>query len=128
MLLRFFDSALAILHISFILFFILGWIPKRTRTVHYFLVILVGVSWFILGLFYGFGYCFLTDIHWRVKMARGEVDLPFSFIKYILDKSLGYNFDKVLIDYVTLAVFISIFFLSTILFIKNYVKKSSAKN
>ncbi len=117
------DICLTIFHIGLILFFILGWICKRTRKVHYLLVIIIATSWFLLGLFYGFGYCFLTDIHWRVKMLLNEENLPISFIKYILDKITGKDFNEIWVDYITLAVFICVLIISTFLYIKDKRKK-----
>ncbi len=117
--LKFFDIFFTIIHVSLILFFILGWVPKKTRKIHFILAFIIAISWFVLGLFYGFGYCFLTDIHWRVKMSLQEEILPISFIKYILDKITGYDFDELLIDYITLAVFLCVFTISTLLFIKD---------
>ncbi len=116
--LQFLDVFLTIIHGSLILFFILGWISKKTRKVHFILVCIIAISWFVLGLFYGFGYCFLTDIHWRVKMSLQEENLPISFIKYIFDKMTGYDFNELLIDYITLAVFICILMISILLYIK----------
>jgi len=113
------DICLTIFHIGLILFFILGWICKRTRKIHYLLVIIIATSWFVLGLFYGFGYCFLTDIHWRVKMLLNEENLPISFIKYILDKITGKDFNEIWVDYITLAVFICVLIISTFLYIKD---------
>lgn len=117
------DIFLTIFHISLITFFILGWICKRTRKVHYLLVIIIAISWFILGLFYGFGYCFLTDIHWRVKMILNEENLPISFIKYVLDKITGKDFSEIWVDYMTLAVFVCVLVISTFLYIKDNREK-----
>jgi len=122
--LKIIDICLKVLHISLILFFILGWIYKRTRKVHYLLVIIIAISWFVLGLFYGFGYCFLTDIHWRVKMLLNEENLPISFIKYVLDKMTGKDFNEVWVDYITLAVFVCVLIISTSLYIRDNRKKN----
>lgn len=122
--LKIIDICLTVLHISLILFFILGWIYKRTRKVHYLLVIIITISWFVLGLFYGFGYCFLTDIHWRVKMLLNEENLPISFIKYVLDKMTGKDFNEVWVDYITLSVFVCVLIISTSLYIRDNRKKN----
>ncbi|MGC8738144.1 MAG: DUF2784 domain-containing protein [Candidatus Hydrogenedens sp.] len=112
------DIFLTILHVGLILFFISGWIFKKTRKIHYILVIIIAISWFLLGLLYGFGYCFLTDIHWQIKTVLGEENLPISFIKYILDKITGKDFNDVLVDYVTLTIFVCVLINSTYLYIK----------
>ncbi len=109
------DILLVILHVLLILFIVFGWIPKKTRKIHFFVVIIVALCWFILGIFFGFGYCPLTDLQWTIKLKLQEEELPFSFIKYLLDNITGYNFDETLIDYVTLFVFVSVLIVSTYL-------------
>lgn len=109
------DILLVILHVLLILFIVFGWIPKKTRKIHFFVVIIVALCWFVLGIFFGFGYCPLTDLQWTIKLKLQEEELPFSFIKYLLDNITGYNFDETLIDYVTLFVFVSVLIVSTYL-------------
>lgn len=64
------------------------------------------VSWFILGIWYGWGYCPFTDWQWDVKEKLGETDLPNSFVKYFADKVTGKDFPAPLIDKVTLISFL----------------------
>jgi hypothetical protein len=120
------DVSFVVLHILLILFVVFGWIPKRTRKLHFLVVILVALSWFVLGIFFGFGYCPLTDLQWNIKLKLQEEELPFSFIKYLLDNITGYNFNETLIDYVTLFIFVSVFIISTYLNIP-YIKKQFKK-
>lgn len=56
------------------------------------------VSWFGFGYFYGFGYCFLTEWHWQIKEKLGESNLPASYIKYVLDRLTGKDWDPVTVD------------------------------
>ncbi len=111
-LLGFLDTTLTILHLLFIGFFLFGWCFKKFRNLHYYSVLIVGVSWFLLGLYYGFGYCPLTDYHWRIKEMRGEHDLPYSFIEYVIEASTGHDVSSDLVNYITLMLFLSIFILS----------------
>lgn len=77
-------------------------------------------SWGALGLVYGFGYCFLTDIHWQVKHSLGE-RLPPSYIHYIFENWFDLALDR---NYVDLAVGIVFFLLLFIyLFLMSSVKK-----
>ncbi len=122
--LEIFDVVLTVLHISLILFFIFGWIYRKTRKVHYLLVTVIAISWFVLGLYNGFGYCFLTDFHWRIKKELGEGQLPVSFIKYILDKVTGKSFNDIFVDYLTLTFFIFVFIASTYLYLQDEIRKS----
>ncbi|HUR31773.1 MAG TPA: hypothetical protein VMZ69_10110 [Saprospiraceae bacterium] len=44
---------------------------EKTRKAHLLVIDLTIASWFIIGLWKGFGYCFLTDWHWRIKEKLG---------------------------------------------------------
>lgn len=76
---------LAVFHIGLTLFNLVGWAFKKLRRIHLVTIALTLGSWVILGFFYGFGYCFLTDWHWEIKRQLGVQKLPNSFIKYYLD-------------------------------------------
>src|SRR5262245_19219310 len=49
-----------VLHATWVLFVCLGWIWKRTRRWHLAAVTLTALSWFGLGIWYGWGYCLCT--------------------------------------------------------------------
>jgi hypothetical protein len=70
------DSFFIIFHSVLICFNLFGWIPKALRKWNLFSLILTTFSWFILGIFYGFGYCFLTDWHWEVRECRPALRSP----------------------------------------------------
>lgn len=110
------------LHIIVILFNLGGWIYKRTRKMHLFVVGSTLFSWLILGFKYGFGYCFLTDWHWNIKYKLGEADLPPSFIKYFIDKYTFLNISAEVTDLITISLF-GIAIVMTIYF--NFLKSNS---
>lgn len=83
------------------------------------LVLFIAFSWFILGIFYGFGYCFLTEWHWQVKYKLGEYDLPYSYIQYLLNEYLGIYLSNMTVDILTLSSFIIIGIKSIITAIKS---------
>ena len=60
------------------------------------------VSWSLLGIFYGFGYCPCTDWHWDVKRKLGETDLPASYIKYYLDRITPFDWNPGTVDVLVL--------------------------
>ncbi len=95
------DIGLTIIHLSLMAFNLTGWIWLRTRKLHLITLIATATSWFILGIWYGFGYCVLTDWHWSIKEKLGETNLPNSFVKYIADKITGNEVNSSLIDAVT---------------------------
>lgn len=101
-LLHVLDIFFVILHSLLILFILFGWIPRSFRLLHLIAVLLTGASWFILGLFYGIGYCPLTDWHWNVLRQLGEPDLPTAYVQYILHRLLRINITPAFSDIITL--------------------------
>ena len=99
------DGFFVVFHTSLILFNLFGWIWKKTRLWNLVTLGLTGGSWFILGLFCGFGYCPCTDWHFRVLEKMGHTGLPVSYIKYLADRITGTTWDSAFIDAVTLAGF-----------------------
>lgn len=130
------DKFLIFFHTCLILFNLFGWIWKSTRKLNLIILILVAFSWLILGIWYGIGYCPLTEFHWFVKIELGETNLPYSYIKYLVDYYLNIDSDPVVIDYITAisftcALLISFFLnLSTNSFTKfqTYLKRIFYKN
>lgn len=96
------DYLFVIVHTFLILFNLTGWIWKRTRRLHLVSLILTGGSWLLLGLFYGLGYCPLTDWHFSVLINLGEYDLPYSYIQYLIERLSGQTFSAQFIDNATL--------------------------
>lgn len=84
------DIVFDIIHLSVILVNIFFWcIPGFCRRLFLITFSMTWISWLLLGMFYGLGYCFLTDIHWSIKSQLGMADLPSSYITYALDRFLG---------------------------------------
>ncbi len=111
-MLEFLNILLHSAHIFLITFNLFGWIFSKTRKVHLIFVLLTFISWFGLGIFYGWGYCPLTDWHWHVQSKLGIYDLPNSYIKYLVDAITGFSSDSFLIDLTTLVIFLIVFSLS----------------
>src|SRR5687768_6007881 len=92
------DYILLFFHTALVLFNLTGWIWRRTRRAHLYTITLTILSWFGLGLFYGWGYCPFTDWHWDVKRRLGETGLPNSYIKYYLDRITGGDWASSTVD------------------------------
>src|SRR5690606_26267869 len=82
------DYFFVVFHTALILFNLLGWIWKPTRKAHLIVISLTFASWGILGIWYGWGYCPLTDRHWEILYQLGETSLPDSYISYLLQRML----------------------------------------
>lgn len=61
-------------------------------------------SWVILGIWYGWGYCPLTDWHWDILRELGKTNLPNSYITFIIKRLLGLDLDPNLVDIMTLTL------------------------
>jgi hypothetical protein len=83
---------------------------------------LTAFSWFILGIWYGWGYCFCTDWHWAVRKKLGYIDDSTSYIHLLIQKLTGINANPQWVDYSTLMVFLVCFSLSMVLNFKDYRK------
>lgn len=96
------DYILSAFHIAFVLFILFGWISPKTRKAHVTALLLMVMSWMLLGLYKGkVGYCLLTDLHWDIKRALGESEMPSTFIEYLIIKITGINFSDVFIEAIT---------------------------
>jgi hypothetical protein len=100
------DVLFSILHLLIIGFNLFGWIFKATRRIHFWFTMLTLSCWTILGIWFGLGYCPITDWQWQIKEKLGEKNLPDSFIKYFVDKFAGANINAELIDILTLGFFL----------------------
>jgi hypothetical protein len=98
------DYFFAIFHFSLILFNLTGWIWRKTQRFHLITISLTLLSWFGLGIFYGWGYCPSTHWHWQVKYRLGEFNLPASYVTYYLDKFTGLSWDPLVVDILVLVL------------------------
>jgi len=69
-------------HTLFTLFNMFAWIPRRTRKWNLVTLLLTAFSWFVVGIWYGWGYCFCTDWHWAVREKLGYRDQENSYIHF----------------------------------------------
>ena len=122
--LRFLDLILTILHFLIIGFNLFGWIWKPLRRAHLICITITAACWFILGIWFGIGYCPITDWEWHIKQKLGEHNLPGSFIKYYADKISGKSVNDSLIDVMTAVCFFVAALLSVYV---NFFKKRDFK-
>jgi len=123
MLYSFLNIFFLVFHSALILFNTFGWIWRRTRRWNLATLGLTGFSWFVLGIWYGWGYCFCTDWHWQVRRHLGYHDNSNSYIHFLLLKITGIDFPIQVVDITTVAVFLISVVMSVILNLKE--KKSS---
>jgi len=113
------DIFFVVFHSTLTLFNAIGWIWKKTRRVNLITLLLTGASWFILGLFYGIGFCPLTQWHFEILEKLGDTNLPSSYIQYLAHRLSGVMFEAKLVDTVTGVVFFVALIMSVLLNIRD---------
>jgi hypothetical protein len=88
-------------HTALILFNLFGWLFPKTKKLHLISILITLFSWGVMGIWKGFGYCFLTDWHYRILRKLGERDMPSSYISYLMEKSPVWLPDAALTDTLT---------------------------
>jgi Protein of Unknown function (DUF2784) len=111
-----------VFHTVLTLFNMVGWAFPKTRKLHLITLSLTAFSWFVLGIWYGWGYCFCTDWHWDVREKLGYEDRSNSYIHFLVLKLTGINLNPRLVENVTLAIFLVSFALSIGLTLKDRFK------
>ena len=119
----FLDYFFIVFHTFFTLFNVFGWIWKKTRRWHLYGIIATASSWFILGIWYGWGYCFCTDAHWYIRDLLDEPIKQHSYISFLINEIFGYVPNQKTVDYFVLAIFLFCVVMSVWLNIRDKRKK-----
>lgn len=122
---RLYDALFVVFHTALIVFNMLGWAWRRTRRLHLITISATLLSWFGLGVTYGWGYCPLTDWHWQIKRALGETALPASWIKYYLDRITGMHWSATVVDRLVVGSTLGALALSAWLNLKDRLRRGS---
>ena len=102
------DIFFFVFHTGLILFILFGWTLRRVRRIHLIVVLLTLFSWFVLGIWYGFGYCPCTDWHWQVRIELGQTDLPFSYITFLIESLTGRAVNETWVNAITVITFFAV--------------------
>ena len=121
-LLSFLNIFFFVFHTLLTLFNITGWLFRATRKWNLITLLLTAFSWFVLGIWYGWGYCLCTDWHWSIREQLGYQDQQGSYIHFLLLKLTGINFNSNLVDSATLIIFLASLALSIWLNIRDRKK------
>ncbi|MBN2481638.1 MAG: DUF2784 family protein [Bacteroidales bacterium] len=122
-MLRLADIFFLCFHSILTLFNLFGWIHPAARKWNLATLLLTGVSWFGLGIFYGWGYCPLTEWHFRILEKLGHQDLPLSYISYMLSRLFGLSVLQDMVDAVTLISFFAALAVSLFLNIRGLLHR-----
>ena len=111
-------------HTSLIIFNSFGWIFPKIRKWNLITLLLTAFSWFVLGIWFGWGFCVCTDWHWKVRWNLGYHDMSNSYIHFLILKFTGINFSEELVNIGTSIVFFSSFIISLLMNIRDYKRKN----
>jgi hypothetical protein len=114
-----------VFHTVWTLFNIVGWMFRATRKWHLVTMILTALSWFVLGIWYGWGYCVCTDWHFQVRRNLGYHDESHSYIHFLILQLTGVDLSPQLVNNVTLIVFVISLVMSVWLNIRDRMRISA---
>jgi hypothetical protein len=93
-------------HTALILFNVFGWIWPRTRPWNLATLLLTLLSWTLMGIWFGRGYCVCTDLHWRVRAAMGIHDHADSYLVLMVRLLSGWDPPTLLVNRVAAVIFL----------------------
>jgi Protein of Unknown function (DUF2784) len=102
------DVAFFLLHSALILFNMFGWAFKAARRWQLLTLGLTAASWFVMGYWKGWGYCFCTDWHFAIRQARGFEEYDATYIQLLARVLAGQGMSDSSAQKLALAVFIAI--------------------
>ena len=126
----FLDWFFILFHTALIFFNLFGWVWRKSRKWNLAVLLITAASWYLLGYFYGWGYCFLTDWHWQVLGELGAYPSENSYVQYLFRRLLGIRVTYQFADILTGGLFFVALLISLLLNVKDYFlkRKISAKN
>jgi hypothetical protein len=102
MMLVFLDYFFLWFHTFLILVNVFGWIWSKTRRLQIVVLGLTLFSWIVMGYFYGWGYCLLTDWHWDVLTELGNRPVQSVYVQYLVNRWYGWEISRLLSDVLTI--------------------------
>lgn len=112
-----------IFHSCLIIFNLFGWLWQKTRLANFIVIGLTLSSWFLLGLWFGYGYCPFTDWHWQVREKLGFRESPPSYTAFLVREITGWEPGDTLINSLTLGLLIAALAGSVVTNVRDLIKR-----
>jgi hypothetical protein len=112
-------------HTSLILFNVFGWLVPRWRFANFVSLSLTAFSWFILGIWFGWGYCICTDWHWQIRDMLGCSNMSASYVHFLILELTNIDMSAKLVDAYTAIVFVAVFLISIYLNLRKWIANKS---
>jgi hypothetical protein len=94
------DLACFFFHTLLILFNLIGWAFRKTRVAHLVTLSLTLFSWFVMGAYYGWGYCLCADWQFQIRRQLGYVDVETSYLQLLGRQVFGLTFNRSVSDWI----------------------------
>jgi hypothetical protein len=122
------DWFFLLFHSALILFNLFGWIFSGTRRWNLTVLLLTAASWFGLGIFYGMGYCFLTDWHWQVLEHLSNTPYEHGYVQYLFRRVAGVSVGAEFADRLTVILFFMALATSLVVNIRDIARKKRGRS
>lgn len=122
------DYFFMVFHSLLIVFNLFGWIWKPFRLANLITLLLTGFSWVGLGLFFGMGYCPLTDWHWEVLYNLGNPPQTTSYVAYLIKRLLGVSVSNTFADTITLLAYLVALFFSVVFNLRDRIQRRKSRS
>jgi hypothetical protein len=109
------------------LFNVFGWLVPHWRFANFVTLSLTAFSWFILGIWYGWGYCFCTDWHWQVRDLLGHQHVSSSYIHFLILELTTLDIPARTVDSLTVVVFFTAWIISSYLNARKWMASKRAR-
>lgn len=117
------DKTFLVLHTALVVFNMVGWAWRRTRTAHLITLGATAFSWFVLGAFYGWGYCLCTDWHFAVRRRLGYDDPESSYLQFLINRLTGAGIDRVTSDWLAGGGFAAIVVATVVVWVREWLRR-----
>lgn len=124
---KFANSFFFVFHVALIFFNLFGWAPRSLRKWNLITLLLTAISWFGLGICYGFGYCFLTDWHWQIRDKLGYATDSNSYIHFLITELTPLSIGEAVVDVWTAILFFLALAVSIALNMRDRQRHTSSK-
>lgn len=112
----------SVFHIIIIFMNLFGWMHRLTRKLAFVTILITWASWIIGGIFYGWGYCFLTELHYELLNDHGITGMPSSFIEYFFHEIGISGISSMLIQSLTFLIFLISTIMAALIYFKDKKK------
>lgn len=99
------DVLFILFHTGLILFNSLGWAFRRTRRANLITLGATAFSWFVMGLWWGIGYCVCTDWHWQIRRSLGYPEVSDTYIGFLFATFTPWRPGSATVEWITGLVF-----------------------